>query len=608
MSKRLAVLLSSLAACASGPERALVPPGASRAVAPSGPVQVGFGCWAGEQVVLVWNPSSTPRRCHLEDTGRPFEVEGLRLEGLDGMWPSEETVPRCEDAPVDVAARVATEVARLEDPEASVREEAAKAIAALGRGASSARAALAARVRVEDQDGPLYHAAMALIDLLGADAVEPLLDGIEGRTDPAGRARLAEFVVRLGEVAASGLRSRLTDPRVVEAFKTEDVVELDLEAGRRLMFERRAASGKLDTLALGAFLKRRPEDEEVAQVALEALSASSDPKERYRLVDVVRHLRSPTAVAALVGALGDSDRAVVYNAAGALGQLAQVAPSLISAEVAESVAALLPTGDTTLAWNATMTLGRIGRDTPRVRAALLAASASAEPRIRIIAAAARTQIGRERFGVGAMGRIPTESGPSDESVLREGIASNDSRIRGLALARVKELGPLAAPLVDAIAARLGEPGDDMFRDDLLAEVLLEVGPAGHEALREVASGRAKADLATWLEVVDTLGEAAASPILERLDEGDCTYRHERYGGVEAAVVRLRLGAASAVDRARVVHHLSQTFSENLARDLTPHARKLGLGEAERAAIAWLAEYHVDFQARRAIAAMWRELR
>ncbi|HRE88496.1 MAG TPA: HEAT repeat domain-containing protein [Myxococcota bacterium] len=554
----------------------------------------------------MWNPSSTTRRCYLEDAG-PFEVEGLRLSVLDGVWPWPDSVPRCEDVTVDVTARVADELLRLEHAEPSERGEAAKALAELGGGARTAVSALAARLGSEVEADPLHHAGAALIDLLGADAVPLFVDAIAKRTDLEGRKQLAQLIVGVGEGAASGLGPRLAEPKVAEVFRTKEIVEIDLAWGRRLLLERRAASGELDAPALESYLERRPDDEEMAQLALEALRDSADPKERYRLVDAVGRLRSPAAVAALLAALGDSDRTVVYNAASGLGILAQASPSLATAEVADAVAALIPTGDHTLLWQATTALGRIGLDTDLVRKALVAASASGDTRIRIVAAAARTQVAQARFGVGAMGRIPTDGGPSDEEVLREGLASNDWRIRGLAMARVKELGPLAAPLVDAVAARLGVSGDDGSRDDYLVELLLAIGPAAHPRLQGVANGRPRVRLETWLAVVDALGELSAAGA-ERAVTWECAYREDRYEGVDAAVIMLRLGRGRALDRARVIAELAQPWAYTLARSLTPHVRRLGLGGNERAAIAWLAEHNVDFHARRALARLSAELR
>ena len=606
MSRCLAGVLFALSACASAPELAPRPPEAGRAVAPSGAVEVGTDCVRGEQAVVLWNPSSTTRRCYLDDAG-PFEAEGLRLSTLEGVWPLPESPPRCEDVTVDVTARVADELSRLEHAEPSERGEAAKALAELGGGARSAVSALAARLEVEVEVGPLYRAGAALIDLLGADAAPLLVDAIAKRTDLEGRKELAHVIVGLGEDAASGLGPRLTEPRVAEVFRTKEIVEIAPALGRRLLLERRATSGELDASALEAYLERRPDDEELARLALEALRDSADPKERYRLVDAVGRLRSPAAVAALLAALGDSDRTVVYNAASGLGLLAQASPSLATTEVADAVAALIPTRDHTLLWQATTALGRIGLDTDRVRKALVEASASEDPRIRIVAAAARTQVAHARFGLGAMGRIPTDGGPSDEEVLREGLASNDWQIRGLAMARVKELGPLAAPLVDAVAARLGVSEDDGSRDDYLVELLLAIGPAAHPSLQGVANGRPRVRLETWLAVVDALGEVSAAGV-ERAVTWECAYREDRYEGVEAAVIMLRLGRGRALDRARVIAQLAQPWAYTLARSLTPHVRSLGLGDNERAAIAWLAEHHVNLHARQALARLSAELR
>lgn len=606
MSRRLVVVIFASSACASAPELVPTSPEGRRTAAPSGAVEVGTDCVAGAQAVVLWNPSSTMRRCYLEDAG-PFEAEGLSFTVLESVWPSKGSVPRCEDVAVDVSARVADELVRLEHAEPSERGEAAKALAELGGGARSAASALATRVEVEVEAGPLYHAGAALIDLLGAEAVPWLVDAIAKRTDLAGRKQLAQLIVGLGEDAASGLGPRLVEPKVAEVFRTKEIVEIDPALGRRLLLERRAASGELDARALEAYLERRPDDEEIARLAFEALRDSADPKERYRLVEAVGRLRSPAAVAALLAALGDSDRTVVYNAASGLGILAQASPSLGTTEVADAIAALIPTGDSTLLWEATMALGRIGIDTELVRKALVAASASADPRIRIVAAAARTQVAHARFGVGAMGRIPTEGGPSDEDVLREGLASNEWRDRGLAMARVKELGPLAAPLVDAVAARLGVSEKGGSRDDSLAELLLAIGPAAHPSLQGIANGRPRVRLETWLEVVDALGEVSAAGA-ERAVAWECAYREDLYDGVEAAVVMLRLGRGRALDRARVIARLAQPWEYTLARSLTPHVRSLGLGDNERAAIAWLAEHHVNFHARRALARLSEELR
>ncbi len=74
----------------------------------------------------------------LGDEG-PFEVKGLEIRALGDVWVRKGTVPRCEDAPVDIVEHVSLDLARLEAPDPSVRQEAAQAIAAYGPAAAASR-------------------------------------------------------------------------------------------------------------------------------------------------------------------------------------------------------------------------------------------------------------------------------------------------------------------------------------------------------------------------------------------------------------------------------------------------------------------------------------
>jgi HEAT repeat protein len=583
-------------ACASAPPTLAPSAEAPRVPAPNGAVEVLDSCHFGEPVTLIWNPAAAPRLCQVGDEAAML-VEPLGLKPTTSpLSSSDRDSLECIESPLTIEASIAAEVPRLADSDPVVREQAAKALSQLGPAASAVAPALAERVRIETESGPLYVVATGLVHLLGSQAVPLLVDALETRSDEPARTRIAETILRLGPAAGRDLAPRLSSPMVAEAFFLPDLVAVDLDAVRGRILALSEATGHIDARALAGYLERRPEDTEVGRIAVDSLATSSDPKLRYRLVEAVAHLRSLRAVVVLVSALRDPDRSVVYRAVEAIGLIARDAPALMSLEVADAVASLIPTEDRSRLWYATMTLGRIGIDSPAVRAALMTAGTSNDQRIRIIATAARTQL---------------ERGLSEPDTFREGILSADERLFGLTLARIEELGPLAAPLVDALSERLtvtsGNTLEDRSRIKRLTEVLLAIGPTARPTLRSLAAGHTRLDLRTWLKVVDVVGESAAVPLAEALSSNECGFgaaidkEHE-------AIVKMRLGKATRLDRARVIAELASPSSDVLAHKILPHVRALRLGEWELAAIAWLSEHHADYWARKALAEMAAQLR
>ncbi len=583
-------------ACASAPKTLAPMAEASRMPAPSGAVEFFAGCHFGEPVTLIWNPAAALRVCQVgQDEPISLEPFGLGMT-MSPLSPHDRDSLKCTDSTSTIDALLAAEVPRLADSDPVVREQAAKAVSELGPAASEVAPALAERVKIETENGPLYAVATGLVHLLGSQAVPLLVDALETRSDEPARTRIAETILRLGPAAGRHLAPRLSSPMVAEAFFTSDLVAVDLDAARGRIIAQSEATRHIDARALARYLERRPEDVELGRIAVDSLATSSDPKLRYRLVEAVAHLHTPRAVAVLVSALRDPDHSVVYSAVEAIGLIARDAPALMSLEIADAVASLIPTEDRSRLWYSTMTLGRIGIDSPAVRAALITAGTSNDQRIRIIAAAARTQL---------------ERGISEPDTFREGILSADERIFGLTLARIEELGPLAAPLVDALSERLaitsGNTLEDRSRIERLTEVLLAIGPTARPTLRSLAAGQTRLDLRTWLEVVDLLGESAAMPLEEELSSNECGFgaaidkEHE-------AIVKMRLGKATRLDRARVIAELASPWSDVLAHKILPHVRALQLGEWELAAIAWLSEHHADYWARKALTEMAAQLR
>lgn len=584
--------LLALTACATSK----VPTEAPEAPAPRGSVVLVTRCSrGGEPLRSLWNPSGQARSCRLEEL-EPLLVEPLRevivREPPDlVLGPSPELV--CSDAADTTAADVAAAIARLADPDPGVRSAAAHALAALGPRARSAAPALAERLQRETEAYPFSGAVWALVDLVGPDAAPHLLDALAVRGDAELRRPLADAITALGAAAAPALVARLADARVASALSISDVLPVDLDAARTLLVARYASGDnglrREAVSALKDYLKARPDDADIAALALAALATSPDGDHRYRAVDAVARLRTPEAVAALVHALHDPDRTVVFNAAEALGSLGLADKRLVSAEVADAVAALLPTSDRTLSWNACMALGRLGHDTERVRAALSAAEASGDVKIAIIVAAARAQLA---------GRL------EDDATLRAGLVSSEARVMGLTLARVQELGPVAAPLIEDVAALLSASSSSSAFDATLAtrvvEVLLAIGPAAHPALEPVAAGRRRVDPWSWLAVVDAVGEEAAAPFGDALTTDTCSDAYPLDERLDAAITRMRLARARPEDEGTLLDALAGRDGETLARRLTPFVSKLDLDAHTRDAIAWLATHHASHWARVAL--------
>jgi HEAT repeat protein len=492
----------------------------------------------------------------------------------------------------EAAASVPLLIARLKDPQVSVRRAAGEALAQFGPAAKDATSALLEALGDSDEnyvnDHNVSAKAARALEAIGPDAKAAMIDRLTTRLadpDAAVRRRASWALQRLGGNVSSALFRLLANPKTPPAIKTEVLGILSEVSGAgvvaRVGEEERPGPESRDAIPALRELAR-DEDERVraqARMLLVAVAPAGEAAARSLLeairagdvsewdYDQALESLDPSAIDGLIEGLRDPEEEVRTASAYALAGLADDLPRpdddpfegekpdaeaeararglLARAEAARALVAALKDSDTEVQWAAAWALYALGGGEGAVPALI--------------------EMARDRSTRVAMGaRIRLASPIGGGNGNRGNGSGNGEMLRVAAIQALGGFGAAAVPAIPALTDALKD-GDPLTRW-YAAGVLGEIGPAAKVAVPELIRVlQSKVDVPgapggmgiggmgikpDGLDVVaaNALGQigpdsrAAVPPLTEMLADSDDTRR----ATAAEALGRIGLAAAPAV--------------------------------------------------------------
>ncbi|MBI4612304.1 MAG: HEAT repeat domain-containing protein [Planctomycetes bacterium] len=375
---------------------------------------------------------------------------------------------------------IPTLLAALEDPEAAVRIAAMTSVSSVAPGDETFQVRLVASL----DDEETRESALEMISAMGPPAVV-LLRELMGHGDPAVRASAVEAFASFGEEAAGE-----AIPLLVEAIRDPSVqVRAAGIAGLANHLDGTEGPTALPAV-LEALRDPAPAIREAASDALEFadveadvlvptliqfLEDAGDEPTRQAMVGMLAD-RGSEVCPFLVELLGSSDPRSRLWAAWILGALGDEA-----SEAASEVAALTGDADASVRLAALSALGGFRSGAAAALPALSAALADPDPRARQVAALALGDLGKvaepaydsllalrkdasaavRAAVVAALARFGAEAQVLVPELVFEALKDESPRVRMLAAVGLGELGAMAKPWEEALAALTEDPDQDV---------------------------------------------------------------------------------------------------------------------------------------------------